>query len=126
MLGRRLLQSTKLLNCLPSKLILGGRTTPETAGFAARCFSGVVNLSDEKAVHKFRMLNHKSVLYFTANWCGRKSKLVVDLWDQGSAKVNCIIGTSSATIPGVMNVDPSPESVDRVHEKCKSWLSLRV
>jgi hypothetical protein len=38
-----------------------------------RCmFSGVVNLSDEQAVEKFRMLNHKSVLYFTASWCGRK------------------------------------------------------
>jgi hypothetical protein len=38
-----------------------------------RCmYSGVVQLADEKAVDKFRMLNHKSVLYFTANWCGRK------------------------------------------------------
>jgi hypothetical protein len=37
-----------------------------------RCmYSGVVNLSDEQAVEKFRMLNHKSILYFTATWCGR-------------------------------------------------------
>jgi hypothetical protein len=35
-------------------------------------YSGVVRLTNENAVDTFRMLNHKSVLYFTANWCGRK------------------------------------------------------
>jgi hypothetical protein len=35
---------------------------------AAR-FMSVINLSDEKAVEKFRMVNSKSVLYFTAQVC---------------------------------------------------------
>ena len=29
----------------------------------------VTTLSDEKAVEKFRLINAKSVLYFTASWC---------------------------------------------------------
>mmetsp|Transcript_38640 Transcript_38640/g.78809 ORF Transcript_38640/g.78809 Transcript_38640/m.78809 type:complete len:140 (-) Transcript_38640:368-787(-) len=29
----------------------------------------VVTLSDESAVEKFRMINSKSILYFTATWC---------------------------------------------------------
>lgn len=29
----------------------------------------VTTLSDQDAVEKFRTLNHKSVLYFTASWC---------------------------------------------------------
>uniref|UniRef100_A0A6U3RSM6 Thioredoxin domain-containing protein n=1 Tax=Ditylum brightwellii TaxID=49249 RepID=A0A6U3RSM6_9STRA len=34
-----------------------------------RRWMSVVNLSDSEAVEKFRMLNSKSVLYFTATWC---------------------------------------------------------
>eukprot|EP00580_Thalassiosira_gravida_P000525 CAMPEP_0201605824 /NCGR_PEP_ID=MMETSP0492-20130828/5506_1 /ASSEMBLY_ACC=CAM_ASM_000837 /TAXON_ID=420259 /ORGANISM="Thalassiosira gravida, Strain GMp14c1" /LENGTH=145 /DNA_ID=CAMNT_0048070143 /DNA_START=22 /DNA_END=459 /DNA_ORIENTATION=- len=39
-----------------------------------RCMSssgsnGVITLSDASAVQKFRTLNTKSVLYFTASWC---------------------------------------------------------
>mmetsp|Transcript_15991 Transcript_15991/g.19525 ORF Transcript_15991/g.19525 Transcript_15991/m.19525 type:complete len:128 (-) Transcript_15991:1611-1994(-) len=29
----------------------------------------VVSLSDESAVKKFRLINNKSILYFTATWC---------------------------------------------------------
>lgn len=36
-----------------------------------RSFS-VIHLSDEAAVEKFHTVNNKSVLYFTANWCGRE------------------------------------------------------
>lgn len=32
-------------------------------------FFSVINLSDESAVQKFHHVNHKSVLYFTAQWC---------------------------------------------------------
>lgn len=35
---------------------------------ARRCMS-VINLSDESAIEKFRAINSKSVLYFTATWC---------------------------------------------------------
>ena len=31
--------------------------------------SSVFNLSDEEAVDKFRTINDKSILYFTATWC---------------------------------------------------------
>uniref|UniRef100_A0A7S2H9R5 Thioredoxin domain-containing protein n=1 Tax=Helicotheca tamesis TaxID=374047 RepID=A0A7S2H9R5_9STRA len=34
-----------------------------------RRWMSAVNLSDADAVEKFRMLNSKSVLYFTATWC---------------------------------------------------------
>lgn len=33
-------------------------------------FMSVINLSTDDAVEKFRMINSKSVLYFTAQWCG--------------------------------------------------------
>ena len=37
---------------------------------AALCrYMSVTTLSDAEAVEKFRMLNHKSILYFTATWC---------------------------------------------------------
>jgi hypothetical protein len=31
-------------------------------------FMSVINLSDLDATEKFRQLNHKSILYFTATW----------------------------------------------------------
>jgi len=31
--------------------------------------SSVFNLSDEEAVEKFKTINDKSILYFTASWC---------------------------------------------------------
>jgi thiol-disulfide isomerase/thioredoxin len=31
--------------------------------------SSVVTLSDEDAVEKFKTINEKSILYFTASWC---------------------------------------------------------
>eukprot|EP00979_Chaetoceros_neogracilis_P013402 scaffold3818_cov260-Chaetoceros_neogracile.AAC.3 len=36
---------------------------------AARSMSSVVTLSDEDAVEKFKTINEKSILYFTASWC---------------------------------------------------------
>ena len=48
---------------------IAGRIVGSSDG--VRYFS-VINLSDESAVEKFRTINHKSVLYFTASWCGRK------------------------------------------------------
>jgi len=37
----------------------------------ANCrFMSVINLGDEEAVEKFTSGNSKSVLYFTASWCG--------------------------------------------------------
>ena len=36
-----------------------------------RCMSSVINLSDLEATAKFKELNHKSVLYFTAQVCGQ-------------------------------------------------------
>mmetsp|Transcript_6885 Transcript_6885/g.9859 ORF Transcript_6885/g.9859 Transcript_6885/m.9859 type:complete len:141 (+) Transcript_6885:122-544(+) len=48
-------------------------TTPHSTTFqnmmARRFLSSVITLSDEDAVEKFRMLNGKSILYFTASWC---------------------------------------------------------
>lgn len=37
---------------------------------ARRSLSSVTTLSDEDAVERFTQLNHKCVLYYTANWCG--------------------------------------------------------
>ena len=34
-----------------------------------RCMSSVYNLSDDSAVTKFKSINDKSILYFTATWC---------------------------------------------------------
>lgn len=39
------------------------------AASAARRNMAVVTLSDESVVEKFRMINSKSILYFTATWC---------------------------------------------------------
>ena len=36
-----------------------------------RWMSSVINLSDLEATEKFKELNHKSVLYFTAQVCGQ-------------------------------------------------------
>ena len=36
-----------------------------------RWMSSVINLSDLDATEKFKELNHKSVLYFTAQVCGQ-------------------------------------------------------
>ena len=35
----------------------------------------VINLSDLEATEKFRQLNHKSILYFTAVWCKKKEPI---------------------------------------------------
>lgn len=37
-------------------------------------FMSMINLSDEDAIEKFRMVNSKSVLYFTAQVCYHKSR----------------------------------------------------
>uniref|UniRef100_A0A7S1C0K1 Thioredoxin domain-containing protein n=1 Tax=Corethron hystrix TaxID=216773 RepID=A0A7S1C0K1_9STRA len=34
-----------------------------------RCMSSVIDLSDDSAVTKFKSINEKSILYFTATWC---------------------------------------------------------
>ncbi len=34
-----------------------------------KCMSSVINLSDDSAVTKFKSINGKSILYFTATWC---------------------------------------------------------
>jgi len=41
-----------------------------TSAKLALCrYMSVTTLSDSEALEKFRMLNHKSILYFTASWC---------------------------------------------------------
>mmetsp|Transcript_31315 Transcript_31315/g.30155 ORF Transcript_31315/g.30155 Transcript_31315/m.30155 type:complete len:144 (-) Transcript_31315:174-605(-) len=39
------------------------------AGMINARFMSVVTLSDEAAIEKFRAINNKSILYFTATWC---------------------------------------------------------
>jgi hypothetical protein len=53
-------------------------------------FFSVKELSDQDAVTDFRELNSKSVLYFTANWCGRKcirEIWLLMIWNESSYRV---------------------------------------
>lgn len=58
---------------------LASGITIQRRGFA------VVNLSDESAVEKFRQVNSKSVLYFTATWCP-PCKTIAPVYEEMSDK----------------------------------------
>ena len=45
----------------------------------------VITLSDLEATEKFRQLNHKSVLYFTATWCP-PCKAIKPLYEEMATK----------------------------------------
>lgn len=55
------LLSTRSAVCFASRGAMATRMTTRTMA--------VTTLSDVDAVEKFRITNHKSVLYFTASWC---------------------------------------------------------
>ena len=52
---------------------------------AAYRFMSVVTLSDQDATEKFRKLNHKSILYFTATWCP-PCKAIKPVYEEMSGK----------------------------------------
>ena len=58
---------TSLLSTL-SAVRFASRTAAATTRITTRTMA-VTTLSNLDAVEKFRTLNHKSVLYFTASWC---------------------------------------------------------
>jgi hypothetical protein len=59
---------------------LAGSSHATAARNVSRRFMSVINLSDDEAVKKFRMINNKSVLYFTATckyeWIQLYSRLI--------------------------------------------------
>ena len=62
--------TTTMASLLTTSSALRLAATARTVPRLAACrFMSVVTLSDEGAVEKFRMVNHKSILYFTATWC---------------------------------------------------------
>lgn len=63
-IGKQKFQQSQFQRVIFSPRILASQQQQR----AVRYFS-VINLSDESAVHKFHHINHKSILYFTAQWC---------------------------------------------------------
>jgi thiol-disulfide isomerase/thioredoxin len=53
-----------------------------------RCFS-VINLSDESAVEKFSTVNQKSVVYYTATWCG-PCKMIKPIYEEMASKYSSV------------------------------------
>lgn len=63
-------KSLKMASLLSSSAALRLAAASRTSARVALCrYMSVTTLSDKEALEKFRMLNHKSVLYFTASWC---------------------------------------------------------
>eukprot|EP01082_Thalassiosira_pseudonana_P012946 g11775.t1 g11775 contig6:568758-569138(-) len=53
-----------------------------------RCMS-VIKLSDNDAVDKFRTINQKSVMYFTASWCP-PCKMISPIYDKLAEKYTSV------------------------------------
>lgn len=57
--------------------------------YASSRFMSVTVLSDEDAVEKFRIINKKSVLYFTATWCP-PCKMIAPIYEELSKEYTSV------------------------------------
>eukprot|EP00553_Chaetoceros_curvisetus_P002006 CAMPEP_0204622910 /NCGR_PEP_ID=MMETSP0717-20131115/8631_1 /ASSEMBLY_ACC=CAM_ASM_000666 /TAXON_ID=230516 /ORGANISM="Chaetoceros curvisetus" /LENGTH=140 /DNA_ID=CAMNT_0051637799 /DNA_START=1 /DNA_END=423 /DNA_ORIENTATION=- len=74
------LSSSSLLLNRTASCAASTRTSFLLKATTTRFMSSVINLSDESAVSKFKTINNKSILYFTATWCP-PCKMIAPIYD---------------------------------------------